>query len=129
MRSTNRFNGLDGHQNIRFLFIFLFIFISFKIRERMTQQANRQEKFDRLGVAPLLDASEVCVWLNVSLSTLSRLVHGGQIPYVPILKGKTMKAYRFRRSEVERWLNQKARSVKAQNCKDGLTKDHQSAQS
>jgi excisionase family DNA binding protein len=95
----------------------------------MSQQANRQERLDRLGVAPLLDASEVCAWLNVSLSTLSRLVHGGQIPYVPLLKGKTMKAYRFRRSELERWLNQKARSVKAQNCKDVVTKDHQSAQS
>jgi excisionase family DNA binding protein len=94
----------------------------------MSHQSNRQEMFDRLVLAPLLDASEVCAWLNISLSTLSRLVHGGQIPYVPILKGKTMKAYRFRRSELERWLNQKARSVKAQNCKDVVMKDHQSAQ-
>ena len=54
----------------------------------MSQPANRQERLDRHGVAPLLDASEVYAWLNVSLSTLSRLVHGGQIPYVPILKGQ-----------------------------------------
>ena len=57
---------------------------------------------------PLLDAREVAKWLGVAPSTVYDAVTKGILPAVRMWKGKRRTLVRFRRQDVEAFINERA---------------------
>ena len=57
---------------------------------------------------PLLDAREVAKWLGVAPSTIYDAVARGILPAVRMWKGRRRTLLRFRRDEIEKFIEQRA---------------------
>jgi len=54
---------------------------------------------------------EISDLLQVSESTVRRMAYSGDLPYIPLRRGKRKKIIRFDLAMVEKWLGKRAKTV------------------
>ena len=59
----------------------------------------------------LSTAKEISDLLQVSESTVLRMAYSGDLPYIPLRRGKRKKIIRFDPVMVEKWLGKRAKMV------------------
>lgn len=69
----------------------------------------RDEAGSKDGVEPLMTADEVATYLRVTAGSVYNWVSKGEIPFV-----KVGAAVRFRRTELDRWVEERAGRVPAE---------------
>ena len=55
---------------------------------------------------------EISDLLQVSESTILRMDYSGDLPYIPLRRGKRKKVIRFDPTTVEKWLDKRAKEAK-----------------
>src|SRR6266498_3567630 len=71
----------------------------------------------------LLTQSQIGAVMQMSNSTVSRMVNSNQIPYVLIRAGRRKKDVRFRWREIEQWLTIRSRGPKGRQQRNQIAEN------